>query len=438
MKTLINTLILALLLIGGSSLRAQNGSAEYLGLPGDNLNLFAVMKIFQESETLESLERSLNDSEQMVNNLDLNNDNFVDYIMVFDYVEGDIHSIVLRVALNDREYQDVAVFTVEKTGNGSVQIQLIGDEALYGPNYIIEPYYAETPNPGYMGEGLPQSQSVVSTTYYEVANWPVIIYMYRPTYRVWRSAWYWGYYPSYWSPWTPHYWHYYYGYHSHWDDYYYAYYRPCRTYRSNHYQNVYYGRIRNYSPTVVININNRIYNNTYSRPEKRLDGEKLFARKHPDARNDFKRERSRTDSQNDITTGRRPVNEDTRTEMNTVTRQRMDTRDKRENTTRPNDAAKPNRVKRPSETTSSRPQRVETAKPERTKSVPDRNRETAKPKRERPASSVNRPSSGREKPAGRTKPTVTPKRSESSKKESKSTTKSSSKSEKSDRGRSKR
>jgi len=67
--------------------------------------------------------------------------------MVSDYVDGDVHNIVLRVALNRNEYQDVAVFTVQKYRDGSVAIQLIGDEALYGKNYIIEPIYAETPNP---------------------------------------------------------------------------------------------------------------------------------------------------------------------------------------------------------------------------------------------------------------------------------------------------
>jgi hypothetical protein len=58
---------------------------------------------------------------------------------------------VLRVALSRNETQDVAVFTVEQLRDGSVQIQLIGDEALYGRNYIVEPIYDETPNPGYTG-----------------------------------------------------------------------------------------------------------------------------------------------------------------------------------------------------------------------------------------------------------------------------------------------
>jgi hypothetical protein len=202
-----------------------------------------------------------------------------------DYKEDNIHSIVLRVALNKTEFQDVAVFTVEKFRDGSVQIQLIGDEALYGKNYIIEPIYAETPNPGYTGIVKQQTTSskrnvtVVHTTYYEVASWPVIVYISRPAYRVYRSSWGWGYYPSYWSPWAPSYWHYYYGYHYNCYDHYYAYYRPWRHHRSRHYHHIYYSGIRTYSPTVVVNINKGSYRQTYSRPERRSDGEKLYAQR---------------------------------------------------------------------------------------------------------------------------------------------------------------
>ncbi|MGC9344027.1 MAG: hypothetical protein ACP5E3_15095, partial [Bacteroidales bacterium] len=151
MKTLIYISALAFLLVGGGMVAAQDYPDEYLGLPGDNLNLYAVMNLFQESETLEKFERDLNDPDSRINNLDLNNDNYVDYIMVSDHSEGNVHNIVLQVALNKKEYQDVAVFIVEKYRDGSVAIQLIGDEALYGKNYIIEPNYAETPNPGYTG-----------------------------------------------------------------------------------------------------------------------------------------------------------------------------------------------------------------------------------------------------------------------------------------------
>jgi len=279
MKKFIITSIFAFFLAGGSALMAQAPQADYLGLPGDNLNLYAVMETFRESETLEAFERAINDPEYMVNNLDLNGDGYVDYITVNDYLEGNVHYIVLRVALSQNESQDVAVFVVEKLRDGSVTVQLIGDEALYGPNYIIEPHYAETINPGYRGAVTRPATNVVHTTYYEVASWPVIVYMSRPVYRPWRSVWYYGYYPSYWSPWPAHYYHYYYGYHYNYHSHYYSYYRPWRTYRCGFYTNYYVASVRRYSPVVVVNINRGVYKPTYSRPDTRKQGEALYAQR---------------------------------------------------------------------------------------------------------------------------------------------------------------
>jgi len=99
---------------------AQDYPEEYLGLPGDNLNLYAVMNLFQESETLEKFEQNLNGEELKINNLDLNGDNLIDYITVSDYVDGNVHNIVLRAALDRNEQQDVAVFVVENLSNGAM------------------------------------------------------------------------------------------------------------------------------------------------------------------------------------------------------------------------------------------------------------------------------------------------------------------------------
>src|ERR1035437_1592672 len=126
MKKFIIISILMALFASGNSLMAQDNQGESLGLPGDNLNLYAVMKLFQESKTLEDFERSLNDQNSTINNLDLNGDNLVDYIKVIDNVDGDVHNIVLQVAVSPKENQDVAVFTVQRFQNGQVQIQLTG------------------------------------------------------------------------------------------------------------------------------------------------------------------------------------------------------------------------------------------------------------------------------------------------------------------------
>jgi hypothetical protein len=416
MKTLINILILALL-IGSTSLTAQNRSDDYLGLPGDNLNLFAVMKIFQESETLEAFERNINDPEALINNLDLNGDRLVDYIMVFDYVEGDVHNIVLRVALNKKEYQDVAVFTVERLRNGAVVVQLIGDEALYGPNYIVEPMYAETPNPGYRQNAGRQQTAYAGVTYYEVANWPVIVYIYRPSYTIWRSSWYWGYYPSYWNPWEPHYWHYYHGYHYHWHSHYYEHYRPWRTHRSHHYHNVYYSRIRNHSNTVVVNINNGRYKDTYSRPERKKDGEQYFEKRHPNKRNEMSRERQRND-QSVNNTSTRPSRENNNQGVNTATRPRNETREGRGSTDNRVEDKSIDRNKRETGVNSNPPVRNE----ERTRPTtqPPRQNPNINTNREKPTTvtkPAERPAAVRERPANNAKPPAPPKQESSRVKE---------------------
>jgi len=282
MKRFLITSILAAMVAVGTALMAQDYPDEYLGLPGDNFNLYAVMNLFQQSETIEGFERSLNDEKTRINNLDLNNDNLIDYVKAIDYVDGDVHTIVLQAQLDRNDNQDVAVFTVQKIRDGSVQIQLIGDEALYGRNYIVEPIYAETQNPGYTGRSNRQNKTVVRTTYVEVATWPLVRYIYLPDYRIWRSSWYWGYYPSYWNPWRPYYWHYYYGYHYNWYPTYYSHFHLYDRPRYDRWNDFYYRDKRVYSRNVTSSINEGRYKTTYSRPESRKEGEALYAKVNPD------------------------------------------------------------------------------------------------------------------------------------------------------------
>jgi len=449
MKTQIFSFVLALFLAGSSALKAQDTPEEYLGLPGDNLNLYAVMNLFQNSETLEGFERSLNDPETIINNLDLNRDNYVDYIMVYNYADGDINHIVLRVALNEKEYQDVAVFVVERLRTGAVQIQLIGDEALYGPNYIVEPVYAETPNPGYTGGTVVTQKvktrrnvTVVTTTYYEVASWPVIVYMYRPSYVVYRSPWRWRYYPAHWHAWTPHYWHYYYGYHYNWYDHYYAHYRPWRHTRSVHYNNVYYTSIRNYSPAVVVNVKQGAYKQTYSRPETRKEGEVVYAQRRSTGSN-LPPTRSSVNSSEGRQGSRQAAEANTRTvksgsesrpasfsrgsESNSGSRQVSEGTPSRTETASPGRNVNSREVERQTDSrreTSTSPQRTVTrSSGERVQTTPSReknvrtekptrsteSRPEVSPKRERtdaPARSIERPKSDRKKTTTQRPPSV--------------------------------
>lgn len=283
MKTLFTTAVLAVLIATATTAKAQDWPEEYLGLPGDNLNLYATMKLFQESETLEGFEMALNSEDAGINNLDLNGDRLVDYIMVTDYVDGKVHNIVLSVALNKKHRQDVAVFTVERFRDGSAQIQLVGDEALYGANYIIEPYYnegyAETANPGYYGKPVRNVQvTVVTSSAWDIAAWPLVRHIYLPGYMAWNSPWYWGYWPASWTSWSPWYWHYYYGYHYNYHNHYYAHFRHWNHVRYHRYHDFYYAGVRHYSKDVHKNINKGYYKDTYSHPELQNEGRALHAR----------------------------------------------------------------------------------------------------------------------------------------------------------------
>ncbi len=227
-----------------------------LGLPGDNLNLYAVLEIFQKSPTLEEFEKSINNKETNINNLDLNNDKLVDYIRVINLKEEKFHSIVLRVSINDKENQDVAVIEVSKNKSDKVSIQIIGDEELYGKNYIIEPSkkmsVSGTPNPGYIE---------IDTEVHYVNDWPIVIHLFSPAYVLYSSPWYWGFYPPYWSPWVPIYYQNYWGFHSHF--YHNHFYRRFSYVRYPYYHRNYI-RSRNSSNLVIQNRRGGVYDATYN------------------------------------------------------------------------------------------------------------------------------------------------------------------------------
>ncbi len=269
-----NTLIALLgLVLFTNGANAQNYNDERLGLPGDNFNLYAVMDIFQNSKTLEEFENKINKQDSKVNNLDLDNDGQTDYVRVSDSKYGTAHTIVLQVDLNQSESQDVAVFYVDKKGS-NVNIQLIGDEDLYGKDYIVEPNNNRnsTPNPGYSGR-----QHNYDNSYYDnynnggyapqVISWGIVTYMYDYGYNPWRSPWYWGYYPSYWRPWGCYYWYdynYYWGYSYNWNRGWYYRSRHCMF---NHVRPHYYQH-RSRSPIYTHNKQRGIYNKVYDGREK--------------------------------------------------------------------------------------------------------------------------------------------------------------------------
>lgn len=187
------------------SVSAQTENDEpLLGLPGDDLDLYAVLDVFQKSKTIEDFEKSLNDPDAGLVNLDLNNDGKVDFIKVVTEQEGDNFMFILQDDISEKETQDVAVIFVTKDDSGKVSMQVVGDEALYGKDYVVEPRSTPTDsvtaNPGYTGEEPVTVNVQANTEVVVVESTPVVQYVYSTTYVPYYPTYYYGYYPHWWRP----------------------------------------------------------------------------------------------------------------------------------------------------------------------------------------------------------------------------------------------
>lgn len=176
----------------------------------ENLDLKTVATLFGQAKDLEEFEAMLNNPDSAFSNLDLNGDGQVDYLRVIETADGNRHLVVLQAVLAKDVYQDVASIYVEKDPETeSVTVQVIGDEYIYGTNYIIEPVYVYRPY---------------------IYDW-----FWGPDWVCWYSPYYWDYWPGWWHPyycvapsiyWDHCYWHH------HW--------HPVCSYRTGHHPHDHY------------------------------------------------------------------------------------------------------------------------------------------------------------------------------------------------------
>lgn len=159
----------------------------------ENLDLKTVATLFGQAKDLEEFESMLNNPDSAFSNLDLNADGEVDYLRVIETAEGNQHLVVVQAVLAKDIYQDVASIFVDKDEETqSITVQVVGDEYIYGANYIIEPVYIYRP---------------------AIYDW-----FWGPSWVCWHSPYYWGYWPHWWRPffcvdpyiyWNHCYWHHY-------------------------------------------------------------------------------------------------------------------------------------------------------------------------------------------------------------------------------------
>lgn len=178
MKTkLILATIFQFLVIGASVAQNHRTIVAYDPEIASQLDLKAVISIFGDSRNLFEFEQKLNDPRIQISNLDLNADQKVDYLRVIESVDYNTHVVLIQAILGRNSFQDVATIDIEKDNYNNIHVQIIGNEFLYGQNFIYEPVYYRTP-------------AIYASIY---------INNYRPYY----SAWNWNYYPSYYVAWHP-------------------------------------------------------------------------------------------------------------------------------------------------------------------------------------------------------------------------------------------
>ena len=243
-------LIAIIMLTAFISLNAQevansdkNAESSKLDLPGDNLDLYATLDLFQKSKTIEDFEKALNDKETGINNLDLDADSNVDFIKIETKQEKNDFTFILQVEVVKDDIQDVAVILVSKDEKDKVTIQMVGDEDLYGKDYVIEPKLkteAVTANPAYSGADTVKVVSQEATVVV-VESAPIVHYVYSPMYVPYYPPYYYGYYPPYYRPYPVVSFHIYFGHH-------------------HHHHNHYHGGRHGGGNTVIINNNNKTYN----------------------------------------------------------------------------------------------------------------------------------------------------------------------------------
>jgi len=235
-----------------------------LGLPGDNLDLYAALDLFQKSKTIEEFEKSLNLEKTAINNLDLDLDKKVDFIKVVTKKDGDDFTFILQVAVSKTETQDVAVILVSKDESKKITMQIVGDPDLYGKDYIVELKESKTPavtaNPGYTGTDTVVVSAPAKTTVVVVESAPIVQYVYSPAYVPYVPPYYYGFYPPYFVPFTAMAVGIYIGHHSYYHHGGYGYHGNTTVIHNTNNFNNYNNNSRNRSNTVNNNMKNGNYN----------------------------------------------------------------------------------------------------------------------------------------------------------------------------------
>ncbi len=110
----------------------------------EGLDLKAVGSLLKEAETGKEFETLLNSPDNSVNNLDLDEDGKIDYIYVTEYGSEQVKGFSLTTQPTPGETQEIATIEVEKVSDSQAQVEIQGNEQIYGQNHYYRSSFGLT------------------------------------------------------------------------------------------------------------------------------------------------------------------------------------------------------------------------------------------------------------------------------------------------------
>jgi hypothetical protein len=101
----------------------------------DGLDLKSVGTLLEKSKNATDFETLLNSKDEGINNLDLNQDNIVDYIKVTEYGDKRTKGFSLTTEVSPGEEQEIATIEVEKANNRQANVNIHGNQQIYGNSH---------------------------------------------------------------------------------------------------------------------------------------------------------------------------------------------------------------------------------------------------------------------------------------------------------------
>ena len=166
-------LVFAPLTLFLTNCKSSSNNITIANYAGDALDLKAVSDAAVKSKDAKDFEKKLNTAGNKLNNLDLDENNKIDYIKVTEINEGEMKGFSLTVEVTKGEEQEICTIQFEKSSNSRSHVQTYGNHHIYGHNHY----------------------------YYRSTSWDEIL-MHRYLYshhRPYRSSYGYGRYPSYFS-----------------------------------------------------------------------------------------------------------------------------------------------------------------------------------------------------------------------------------------------